>query len=59
MAQTDKHTYRHTNGHGNSMTDPAQSPESVKILLIVTLFFIVVVEVLAVLRMSKKQFEPV
>ena len=59
MAQTDKHTDRHTNGHGNSMTDPAQSPESVKILLIVTIFFIVVVDVLAVLRMSKKQFEPV
>ena len=28
---TNKQTYRHTEGHGDSMTDPAQRAESVKI----------------------------
>ena len=27
---TDRHTNTHTNGHGDSMTDPAQRAESVK-----------------------------
>ena len=31
MAQNDKHTDRQTHGHGDSMTDPAQRAESVKI----------------------------
>ena len=31
MAQNDKHTDRQTDGHGDSMTDPAQRAESVKI----------------------------
>ena len=31
MAQTDKQTDRQTNGYGDSMTDPAQRAESVKI----------------------------
>ena len=30
MAQNDRHTNRQTNGHGDSMTDPAQRAESVK-----------------------------
>ena len=30
MAQTDKQTNRQTNGHGDSMTNPAQRAESVK-----------------------------
>ena len=32
MAQTDKQTNRQTSGHGDSMTDPAQRAESVKIV---------------------------
>ena len=30
MAQNDRHTDKQTNGHGDSMTDPAQRAESVK-----------------------------
>ena len=30
MAQTYRHTDKHTDGHGNSMTDPAQRAKSVK-----------------------------
>ena len=30
MAQTNRHTDIHTDGHGDSMTDPAQRAESVK-----------------------------
>ena len=53
-----KHTHRHTDRHGNSMTDPAQSLESVKILMIETTISFLV-EGLAVWRMSRNQFEPV
>ena len=31
MAHTDRQTNKHTDGHGDSMTDPAQRAESVKI----------------------------
>ena len=31
MAQNDRMTHRQTDGHGDSMTDPAQRAESVKI----------------------------
>ena len=31
MAQTDRQTNKQTDGHGDSMTDPAQRAESVKI----------------------------
>ena len=30
MAHTDRQTHKHTDGHGDSMTDPAQRAESVK-----------------------------
>ena len=30
MAQNDRHTDTQTDGHGDSMTDPAQRAESVK-----------------------------
>ena len=33
MAQNDRQTDKHTHGHGDSMTDPAQRAESVKITL--------------------------
>ena len=58
MVLTDEPTHRHTEGHGNSMTDPAQSPESVKIFMIVTTISFLV-EGLAVWRISRNQFEPV
>ena len=31
MAHTDRQNDKHTHGHGDSMTDPAQRAESVKI----------------------------
>ena len=34
MAHTDRQTNTHTDGHGDSMTDPAQRAESVKIKLL-------------------------
>ena len=33
MAQNDRHTDKQNHGHGDSMTDPAQRAESVKITL--------------------------
>ena len=33
MAHTDRQTNKHTDGHGYSMTDPAQRAESVKIYI--------------------------
>ena len=40
MAHTDRQTNNQTDGYGDSMTDPAQRAESVKILKVVVNYFV-------------------